>query len=470
MDEACDEVDHDCDGEPLAEGVCGEPQDALTLASLTVTGDPDWENQYFDRGTTFAGDLDADGAAEILTQCSACELNKGISAYGYLVLDGGVSGRDLVYTELDYDSIQDLGWEPEYHIDPDDGIDFDGDGVDDLVMAAAVASSYQLGVAHVVLGPTDDWNDHFDLYDSHFRWYIEKDEGAPYPPPYVLGDVNDDGRDDFLLYQGERKEGGADQVRLVLGREDAGQRTQDIQDAPAIGVYDPYNEVHAVGGFDGDGVPDLAEGVDYGTLFFVSGTDLVTGDGALVDDLAWHGLYAEATCISSLGDWDADGYDDLAIGYAYDDVYTSDGGLVTFVAGAELTSLDSIGEASGRQYGREGQNIGSNCASADITGDGLKEFTFTGASTASDDVAAHQVMLAAAGLPDGVSALAADLEILLSEDRTLFGLGSLSSGDWDADGDRELLLNDYLGYRVDGPGGFALIDGGDIPWDDPEYW
>ncbi|GEM_PF-1511349 len=479
MSEACDEVDHDCDGEPLAEGVCAEAQDALTLATLTVTGDPSWENQYFDRLTSFVGDLDADGADEIYSLCSACEVaGLDMTAYIYNIYDGPTLGRDLVYTELTYQSVFDSTWEDELYIDPHHDLDFDGDGFADLMMLAGTIDEYTPGVIYIFRGPLSGWGGYLASGGSEldYRWYVDLDIGGVGAPVLSMGDLDADGRGDFIA-EGSGAKGAEDYDRLwlVLGREPREENPSlEIEDSAVLLHYGHFDQPRARGDFDGDGTNDLVISTYSRGVYVVSGADLLDGDGALVSDLAWHHWDGDATCMAALGDWDGDGLDDLSIGVNREQTskWTSDTtGAQLFVAAAGLDATSDLSAVPDRRTGTyTEQGMGSACSSADISGDGVAELSVLAMSSDDEDVAAYHLLNGSAGLPEGVDTFDAHLEYVLSADYTLYGRDDLSTGDWDGDGDHELLIDDYRGSLVNGPGGFALLPGWDIPWHDPEYW
>ena len=479
MSEACDEVDHNCDGEPLAEGVCGQPQDALTLAALTVTGDPSWEHQYFDRLTSFAGDLDADGADEVYSLCSACEVaGLDMSAYIYNIYDGPTLGRDLVYTELSYQSVHDQTWEDELYVDPQHEVDFDGDGFADLLMVAGEAGKYEPGVIYIFRGPLSGWGDYLESSTSEldYRWYVDRDEGGIITPPVSMGDLDGDGRGDFLVQGGGRKGSEAyGQLWVVLGREPRKENpTLDIEDSAEVLTTGDFDQPRTRGDFDGDGVNDLVISTYSRGVYAVSGAELLSGDGALISDLAWHHWDGDVTCMTSLGDWDGDGLDDLSFGlneWWLDDANADETGVQLFVPGERIEDADVILEIPDRRTGAyDGQFLGSKCSRGDLTGDGQSELIVMSVASNDDSTNAYQIFNGAGGLPEGVDVLDAELEYVLSADHTLYGRDHVSTGDWDGDGDEEVLIDEYRGSLVDGPGGFALLPGWDIPWDAPEYW
>jgi len=159
LQEWCDEVDHDCDGEPLAAGVCAEAQEILAVSSLTVVGDTQTEG-VFATDVGYVGDLDGDGADEVFASCPVCQREDGTVGYTYYLFSGTAEGRDVLHTELDYLSFTDAGYEQVLGQYPTPIGDFDGDGLNG---ASSGLATRQTSSAAFAVDPVDLFADRIIL-------------------------------------------------------------------------------------------------------------------------------------------------------------------------------------------------------------------------------------------------------------------------------------------------------------------
>ena len=481
-EEWCDEVDHDCDGEPLEEGVCGKAQEMLGVAGLTTLADSEYE--YVLSLATFIGDVDADGQDEIAAPCWWCERPDGSWGYGFHVADGGGSGWEVELGALTTHVLEDQGWESGADMRPLG--DFDGDGIDDWLMASPGSTSkdgstdYQ-GVAYLLDGPSSAWGEQADMVDvadriwNHWGWW-----GLEHFGP---GDLNGDGYNDYVAatYLVD-----APHLGIIWGSPAPDEQVETWDESEvATRIYGPefqyggywLGEDLASGDFDGDGMADLlvndrtAFGTTESYVYVLSGPDVQGQDGARVEEVAYQVWNGAASCLVGLGDWNGDGYADWAAAYHYDYSYQDEGGAIYFVAGSgrELSDVSWADGAAGIRhgesdvYGTQGSELGTKCWSGHLDGGAARSLIVTGWSA----TYVSYFVARAGDLPSGVDVFDPDLELKRTTyDELQPYLPSV--GDWDGDGFDDLLLDKY---RVnDAPGGFALIQGWDIPWDSSQYW
>ena len=265
---------------------------------------------------------------------------------------------------------------------------------------------------------------------------------------------------------------------LFLGREREADPLWDHNMEAAVRIRGPDQYADSLLGFemaagdiDGDGADDLLayEDVDNET-YVVSGAQLQSAQDQRIDDIAlqeWHG---GVKCLTTLGDWNDDGYVDWVSGHSLREVDGAQVGTIHFIAGGSGTASADVQDSPGYVYGAsDGQQVGSSCRSGDMDGDGVLELLTSGDSSIAEDLQSFGIIRRDDGLPEGSSLYAPDLEYLADPDYFPSGVSVPRLLDWDGDGDDDL---EVLGYypEEDGLMSFTIIPGWDIPWDDPQYW
>ncbi len=258
--------------------------------------------------------------------------------------------------------------------------DVNGDGFDDVLVGAhggdgeLIASGrafLYLGSAHG-LSEKADWTARGAQANAHFGYAVS-----------TAGDVNGDGYDDVLIgaygYDGSWVNEG--KVDLYLGsaaglaREPAWTRTGG-QPQGALGF-----SVSAAGDVNGDGYDDLLIGALYysHSLPFEGKAFLFLGapDGIpIAGDWSPEGGQAGAYfghCVSTAGDVNGDGFDDVLVGASGFDSTKIDGGAAwLYLGSAGGLSRTACWTAGGAL---EGAGFGRSLAGAgDVDGDGLCDF------------------------------------------------------------------------------------------------
>lgn len=234
---------------------------------------------------------------------------------------------------------------------------------------------------------------------------------------------------------------------------------------------DRFGDALACGDFDGDGYADLAVGSPFenvGAVVDAGAVQVLYGSsrGLTARDQVWHqgkpGVpgsnerddlfgYSLAT-----GDFDADGYADLAIGSPGEAVGNiADAGRVVVLRGA-AGGLTSSGAQSWRQ-GRAGvasrpstwEGFGRELAAGDVNGDGRDDLAVKVASesdipqTGESFSAAHLLL----GAPGGLTGVGSQyiLPTALIEDHSMFSF-TLTFGDFTRDGRADLALASADGF------------------------
>jgi hypothetical protein len=363
--------------------------------------------QHFDGTTDFeafggrlagCGDLDGDGVRDLLVGCQ--EYGGGGDARAF----SGATGA-LIHT-----------WTAPAHGNGiADAGDVNGDGVTDVIIGDSFSGGGGQGQVWVYSGATGGEIHHFTGGGS--SRYLGKDVGG-------LGDVNGDGRSDFIMgAPGEAGGASFSGVAYVRSGLD-GSIIHRIEGTVPNGWFG--DSVAAIEDTDGDGVTDFAVGAygedaldwDTGAVYLYSGAtgtllhdwigeqphsrfgeqvrgagdangdgfgDLVIGapshqpngraflySGATGAQLAaWGGYHPDEVLgksVDGAGDLDRDGFDDVIVGA---DKYYSEAGWSGFVyafSGATGERLHYFKAGSGT--GRLGYAV---CGVGDVNGDGIPD-------------------------------------------------------------------------------------------------
>ncbi|NKB55075.1 MAG: hypothetical protein GKS00_01955 [Alphaproteobacteria bacterium] len=423
------------------------------VTTLTVLGDFGDTVKTGDTGWAYAGLTTVDGA-------EFAEYRKG---NGRLLVDADMTRRDLSNVSPDEGFVirgaalgDRAGWSVS------SAGDVNGDGFDDMIVGAAVANAgadTDTGAAYVVFGTAAG----FGSADETGRRVLDLD-GLSADTGFVIlgdaaydragwsvssaGDVNGDGYDDLIVGAplGDDRDPGnlnadSGEAYVVFGTtsgfgapEDpenpAGRRVIDLGELSAetgfiirgdrVGGQAGWS-VSSAGDVNGDGFDDLIVGAPNdgsGTAYVVFGTAVGFGsaaDGRQVLDLselsASEGFIIQGGraydnagwSVSSAGDVNGDGYDDLIIGAPRDDNQVVDAGAAYVVfgtasgfgipedpeapTGRQILDLDGLLSATQGfviQGGWAYDNTGWSVSSAgDVNGDGFDDL-IVGARHADD--------------------------------------------------------------------------------------
>jgi Putative metal-binding motif len=422
--EACDQRDHDCDGEILAEGVCGELQEYNTIRTKPATG-----NLYM-----MAGDLTGDGIDDVLHGPS-----------NLAILAGGRDLQSYTATTLDYyfGDIEACGGGCTL---TGAGGDFNGDGYDDFL---AVADGPSAGMT-IELGPfptdgsTGDGEPDIELLGG-----TTPDWGGDWMWGWDMGDVDGDGRADIVGSEFSENPDDESHASIWFGGDESlvpsvrilGEATIDSPMVLEDYTGDGVNEVLI---FDGDTHPRQP---------IVSGADLRTADGAALDDLVileLTGVSGDPTLNISdhpvpIDDLDGDGTPDLLWNALWSERPKPYVGEVLYMSGT------SRGAVSPHES-EHSWVIPKDCG--DGSGMFVREtFNFDGAP-------GREAML---GVCDEYHILPLSLAGILAEVEGLHfdSAGGSGTGDLNGDGYEDLL--DGKSYR-------SVLFGWAVPWDEPEWW
>lgn len=277
--------------------------------------------------------------------------------------------------------------------------DVNGDGFEDFVIAAREdeEGGYRAGQTYLVLGRSKGWKMDTDLSTADASFIGESANDYTGTSVTGVGDVNDDGFDDFTISSVWNDEAGVDagQVYLIFGKASGWKMDTDLSQADASFLGEKAGDnagrgISGVGDVNGDGIDDLLIGAHLNDasisnagktyLFFgkrtgwAKDTSLSKADasfqGENIDDMSGYSL-------GGYGDVNGDGYGDILIGAFTNGEGGMDSGQTYLILGkssgwAENTSLANadasfIGEKQGDYSGIHVDMAG------DVNGDGYDD-------------------------------------------------------------------------------------------------
>jgi hypothetical protein len=425
-----------------------------------------------------SADFNGDGYADLAISVTGEDVNGVTDAGAVNVIYGSSTGLDAAGNQIWHlDSPGLLGAPEEY------GWfgwalavgDFDADGYGDLAIGspyADVSGQGAAGTVHTLYGSpagltaTGSERLHQDL--PRVRDIAEADDR--FGSALASGDFNHDGYDDLAVgVPGEDLGALTDAGGVAVfygGSSGIGSPGNQFytQDSPGVpdtaGNNDEFGSALAAGDFDHDGYADLAVGVPKDDPTGVSGAGLINvlyGAGVGLSTAGSQWFYqSDAEVLDSFGsalaagDFDHDGYTDLAVGVFGEDVgAVTDAGAVNVIYGTPA-GLSPAGSQSFVQENLGGGNtsepydhFGDSLVAADLNGNGIDDLAVgtpdenVGAVT---DAGAVYVMFGTAtGLSGSVTWTQDDWAGQTSQSLDGFGWG-LAAGDFNNGGVTDLAI------------------------------
>ena len=339
---------------------------------------PGWEiesdqaNAWLGYETAGAGDVNADGYDDIIVGAPKWD-NGQTDEGGAWVYYGSATGVETSSSwsgESDQTSAN-YGWSVA------SAGDVDGNGADDIIVGAYLASNGQTneGQAFIYLGASAGlasspaWTAESNLYKASFGYDVAG-----------MGDVNGDGYDDVIV--GDPNYGWASHQRgLVFGYHGAGGGPNTAADWTVAGQSSAEFgwAVAGAGDVNGDGYDDaIVGGPDYDGTHNAQGRAVVfhgssgglstTGDAEVLVEQVGAGAGYD---VASAGDVNDDGYADVVVGVPYyTDGEHDEGAAFLYLGSASgIDDTRASWEAEGDQ---DWANFGRGVAGAgDVNGDGL---------------------------------------------------------------------------------------------------
>ena len=320
--EWCDPLDHDCNGKTLEPGLCGEPQDLLALYTKSVWNEV---GEWFPRAATnLVGDLDGDGAEELVTDCRGCD-PLGLEAVSMEADLFQAKNADYASTRTEsrWRGLQTSSKHWTLTPGAEELGDWNGDGLPDVALSAVSIGSGFEGAVWIVTTPAADWPNGGPLDDVESTYWLHYDAGA-FGTALAPADYDGDGLKDLAVGLPNTTWDGYvwndASLYLLWGREVMTGRL-DLEDEPRVLAEDPNSTGYAgyvqeLGDLDGDGHLEVAANdSDRPAVHILSGVDLPRSGDVSTPDITyqrWEQVQYDK-CLLDIGDIDEDGYGDFLV-------------------------------------------------------------------------------------------------------------------------------------------------------------
>jgi hypothetical protein len=450
-----------------------------------------------------AGDINGDGLADLIIGAPRGDDAGDYAGEAYVIY--GKAGLDRGLIDLTFLSAGDGFAIQGYEAGDSAGYnvssagDVNGDGIDDLIIGAIYGGeAYNGGAAYVIYGQLGATRGRLDLAN------LSASEGYTLFGAYdgvgisvsAAGDINGDGIDDLIIGAEGRDGGGRNSggAFVVYGKAGAPRALVELTSLEPADGFEIQGEnprdlaggsVSSAGDVNGDGIGDLiigAVGADAGgdgagmayVIFGQTGasrglldlSSLAASEGFVIQgDAPFDGAGVR---VSSAGDVNGDGIDDLIIGATGNDAGGANAGAAYVIygrPGATRASIDlsSLSSSDGFMIqGGAADGAGSVSSAGDVNGDGIKDM-IVGAPTNGGFGAAF-VIYGQAGSTRGridLTNLAPGDGFVIQGDPTYYstGISVSDAGDVNGDGLDDLIVGTWEANSAGDAGAAYVIYG-----------
>jgi Ca2+-binding RTX toxin-like protein len=402
---------------------------ALGTGGFKIIGE-DW-NQWAGSSVSSAGDVNGDGYDDLLVGAPGYT-NTGVSPTTLSGATYVVFGKASGFSTVDLDDIA-LGTggfrlvgENAYDSSGSSvssAGDINGDGYDDLILGAPDTDGYT-GAAYVVFGKATGFAATVDLDDialgtGGFKIIGEDADDRAGGSVASAGDINGDGFDDLIVGAYNEDEVGlyAGAAYVIFGKADGFATVNLASVALGTGGFKiiaetDYNQagrsVASAGDINGDGFDDIIIGANgndgVGAAYVVFGKasgfsnvsldDIALGDGGF-KIIGENGGDFAGWSVSSAGDVDGDGFDDLSVAASSNDAGGDDAGAGYIVFGGDFTgAVTFLGDETDNDL-----SAGTAAAETFVAGDGNDTLAGGGGADVFRAGAGDDVITVGADLP-----------------------------------------------------------------------
>jgi hypothetical protein len=454
-------ADLDCDG-----SVSGG---SLSLSDYKLVGE--LSDDEAGNSVSSAGDVDGDGLDDVLVGAFFNDEGGSKAGAAYIILGSSLGTSSTIDLSIaDYKLVGESIKDYAGHSVSSAG-DVDGDGLDDVLVGASLDDDGggSAGAAYIILGSSLGTSSTIDLSSADYKLVGEASSDYAGVSVSSAGDVDGDGLDDVMVGAYGDDDGGsyAGAAYIILGSSLGTSSTIDLSNAdyklvgesPAAFAGD--SSVSSAGDVDGDGLDDVLVGAwgdddggsRAGAAYIILGSSL--GTSSTIDlSIADYKLVGESAddragrSVSSAGDVDGDGLDDVLVGAFYNNEGGMNAGVAYIILGSSLGTSSTI-ELSNADYKLVGESYGdfvgrSVSSAGDVDGDGLDD-VLVGAYGADDgganSGAAYIILGSSLGTNSTIDLFNADYKLVGESSEDLAGFSVSSAGDVDGDGLDDVLVS-----------------------------